>query len=1004
MSFDVAAWQRFDHPQGGIYLRGDLPSWFVPNSAGDQILQQLMAGEQVTDDPIVQRFLQRLPAGSPSPYLGRYANLETDRLSELWLHITNRCDLSCRHCLFTSGPQEGHELSYETIVQRVDEAVELGCRVFALTGGEPFVHPRFVDIVQHIQSYAGAHVAVLTNGMSLQPVLQSVDWDWSRFHLQLSVDGLPARHDHIRGAGSFAQLESQMKWLREQARPFTLSMCVERDNLNDMAAVVDIAADCGASNVHFMWYFICGRGKADLYVEPTQIFAPFVEAWQRAQQRGISIDNLDALKTQVFAPSGTIHDGSGCGWNSVAIGADGALYPSAALVGVAELATPIEKSLAYSWRNSDVLERIRRSSCVSQPSPWRFILGGGDSDHSYHYAHTFVGDDPYLPLYQKLAIELIQSVALRFGEQQRPSLRLKMGDCLESCGAHGKVALLHSNCLLALTQDDSRSVVKNFYAEAVGDTKEDILNPVCYEAEIISHIPTEFRLRGYGCGSPVLDAEICPGETVLDLGCGSGVECFIASRLTGSSGQVIGVDMLDPMLDLARRGSKGGSDNLGYDNLDFRKGFLEQLPVADNSVDLILSNCVLNLSSDKRRLFAEIFRVLKPGGRLVVADVVCEIEPDAAIRNDEVLRGECIAGALSQKDLNGLLDESGFQAFFCLKRVPYRSVQDHPFYSLTFRAAKPEPEACVRVMYPGPFPTLQLANGQVVVPGQVFNISAVEASAAGSQLYHLDEAGHVTNVEFSSSCNCALPPQRFEESDGAHAGKMAASEKKSQGCMVCGAPLIYETLFSRHECHYCGRSVEASENCEQGHYVCDQCHSTDSVRAIESICFSSPETDMLRLFHQVRRHPAIPLHGPQFHALVPAVILATYRNRGGKLGDTVLATGISRGSQVIGGSCAYNGICGAAVGVGIAFSLILEANPVKADQRQTVQTVVQRVLKELADFNAARCCNRDCVVSLQQAAKLSQHYLPLPLVAQEWLPCDQHQLNSDCLGTDCPLF
>ncbi len=307
-------------------------------------------------------------------------------------------------------------------------------------------------------------------------------------------------------------------------------------------------------------------------------------------------------------------------------------------------------------------------------------------------------------------------------------------------------------------------------------------------------------------------------------------------------------------------------------------------------------------------------------------------------------------------------------------------------------------------MYPGPFPTLQLANGQVVVPGQVFNISAVEASAAGSQLYHLDEAGHVTNVEFSSSCNCALPPQRFEESDGAHAGKMAASEKKSQGCMVCGAPLIYETLFSRHECHYCGRSVEASENCEQGHYVCDQCHSTDSVRAIESICFSSPETDMLRLFHQVRRHPAIPLHGPQFHALVPAVILATYRNRGGKLGDTVLATGISRGSQVIGGSCAYNGICGAAVGVGIAFSLILEANPVKADQRQTVQTVVQRVLKELADFNAARCCNRDCVVSLQQAAKLSQHYLPLPLVAQEWLPCDQHQLNSDCLGTDCPLF
>jgi len=1001
MSFDLTAWQRLEHPQGGIYVRGDLPSWFVPNCSGDKVLQQLMAGEDLSHIPMVQRFLQRLPSGANTPYLGRYTGLNTDHLSELWLHITNRCDLSCRHCLFASGPQEADELNFATIVQRVDEAAQLGCRVFALTGGEPLVHPDFGEIVRHIQSYDGAHVAVLTNGMSAKAVLQSADWDWNRFHLQLSVDGLPDRHDTIRGRGSFAQLETQMAWLRQQSRSFTLSMCVEKDNYADMADVVDLAADCGASNVHFMWYFIRGRGKAEQYVEPMSIFAPFVEAWKRAEQRGISIDNLEALKTQVFAPQGTIHDGCGCGWNALAIGPDDLLYPSAALVGESDLATSLEQGLATGWRNSAALETIRRSSCATQTSPWRFILGGGDSDHSYHYAQTFVGDDPYLPLYEMLATELIQSQAQRFDSLAEPALRLKMGDLLESCGAHGKVALLHSNCLLALTQDDSRTVVKNFYAAAVGDTKEDILNPVCYDPEIISHIPVEFRLRGYGCGSPVLDADILPGETILDLGCGSGVECFIASRLTGSSGQVIGVDMLDPMLDLARRGRVGVSANLGYDNLDFRKGFLEKLPVEDNSVDLILSNCVLNLSSDKRRLFAEIFRVLKPGGRLVVADVVCETEPDAAIRNDEVLRGECIAGALSQKDLNGLLVESGFQAFFCLKRVPYRLVDNHPFYSLTFRAAKPEPEATVRVMYPGPFPSLQLASGQVVVPGQVFDVSLVEAQAAGSGLHQLDESGHVVNVAFSSSCNCALPPQQLDEKISSDT---APVEKNSQGCMVCGAPLVYETLFRRHDCHYCGRMVEASEQCEQGHYVCDHCHSTDSVAAIESICFNSTETDMLRLFHHVRRHPAIPLHGPQFHALVPAVILATYRNRGGKLGDTVLDAGIRRGSQVIGGSCAYNGICGAAVGVGIAFSLILEANPVKADQRQTVQQVVQLVLKELATFNAARCCNRDCVVSLQQAALLSQQYLPLPLVAQEWLPCDQHQLNSDCLGKGCPLF
>lgn len=160
----------------------------------------------------------------------------------------------------------------------------------------------------------------------------------------------------------------------------------------------------------------------------------------------------------------------------------------------------------------------------------------------------------------------------------------------------------------------------------------------------------------------------------------------------------------------------------------------------------------------------------------------------------------------------------------------------------------------------------------------------------------------------------------------------------------------------------------------------------------------------MRLFHQVRRHPAIPLHGPQYHSLVPAVVLSCYRNSGGQLSAEQLATALRRGAQVIGGSCAYNGVCGAAVGVGIAFSLILEANPVKAKPRQVAQTVVQQVLKELATFQAARCCNRDCAVALRKAAQLSAQFLPVTLRAEAFIPCTQHQLNADCLGTQCPLF
>ncbi|MBN2646120.1 MAG: methyltransferase domain-containing protein [Desulfuromonadaceae bacterium] len=998
MSFDLSLWQRLEYRGLPVYLRSDLPHWFVPTSAGDRLLQQLAERPASSLTMAEQRFLQRLPSQEPTDYPGRSACLETRQLNELWLHVTNRCNLSCEHCLFSSDAHSRAELSFAQIRRRVDEALVLGCRVFALTGGEPFVHPDFNAIVQYILIQPHAHVAVLTNGMTLQQQLAQADWDRSRFHLQISVDGLEQRHDALRGAGRFARLRQQLGWLREQGWPFTLSMCVERDNVADMPAIVDLAAEWGAANVHFMWYFIRGRGEQEQFAAVPAIAAALTEARRRAQQHGMTLDNLDALRTQIFAPPGTIHDGSGSGWDSLAIGPDDRLYPSAALVDVAELATPLTHGLATAWRSSAVLEQIRHGSCRDLDSPWRFILGGGDLDHSYLHGQRFVGADPYLPLYEQLALDLIVEKAAEQADLDEPALRLKMGDVLETCGAHGKVALLHSNCLLSLTHEDSRSVVKNFYAAAVGDSKEEILNPVCYEADIVSHIPPAYRFRGYGCGSPVLDAGIQPGETILDLGCGSGVECFIAARLTGRSGRVIGVDMLEPMLNLAREGQQGVTQNLGYANLDFRQGYLEVLPVEDNSIDLILSNCVLNLSADKRRLFAEMLRVLKPGGRLVVADVVCETEPDAAIRNDEVLRGECIAGALTQKDLMGLLHESGFDALASLKRLPYRQVQQHAFFSLTFTARKPQlpsNDQRVRVMYPGPFAAIHLDDGLVLTPGQVTEIPLAQALAAGDQLYRLDAQGFVENIAFIYSCNCAIPALQNDEAPPA--------ARQFSGCMVCGAPLHYRAESAPCVCSYCGETFISSVNCEQGHFVCDSCHSEDALVAIEHLCRSARETELLPLFYRICRHPAIPLHGPQYHALMPALILICYRNSGGELPDTALETALQRGAKIAGGSCAFNGVCGAAVGVGIAFSLILQANPLTADERQQVQTLVQEVLARLAQFRAARCCQRDCVVALQAAAELSLSVLPRPLIAGDTRVCRQQHLNQECLGGGCPL-
>jgi len=991
MTYIPELWTRYEFDNLPIYIRPDRPTWFVPTTEGDAILR---APEQ--NDPTAARFLSRLPDPPVSEYTGR-ADCLTPRLNELWLHVTNRCNLSCHHCLFASGPESEGELSAGQILATAAEAVELGCRIFALTGGEPFWHPEFDRILSGLLAHPGCRVVILTNGLLLERLFAG-DFDLSRVHLQISVDGLEERHESIRGAGTFTALRRKLPELKQRGIPFTLSMCVERRNLTDMAALVDFAAEVGADNVHYLWYFVQGRGSDANFVPVDEIFPQFIAAVEKATAHGIQIDNLTALKTQIFAPAGTIHDGSSSGWESAAVGPDARLYPSAALVGQERLATALDNGLAAAWQNSPVLTEIRRATVAGTDAPLRYFTGGGDLDHSWVHAETFSGSDPYLPLYEKIMLWLIRQAASGVAESESIGLRLKMGDILESCGAHGRVALTHANCLLAIADSNSLAVVKDYYSSAATATKEDILNPICYAEEVIAHIPEAFRFRGYGCGSPVLDAEIKPGETIVDLGSGRGVEIFVAANMAGRDGRCIGVDMLDPMLEIAERGAHAVRKNLGYDSIEFRKGYLEELPLENDSTDLVLSNCVMNLSTNKRRAFAEIFRALKPGGRLVISDVVCEEEPDPAIRNDAELQGECIAGALQQKDLVGLLEECGFVDIRLLKRFPYRIVRDHPFFSLTFAAWKPRESRAVPVIYRGPLAALPLPNGQTLYPGQKTLIPADLAAHLGEHVFQLDESdGRVTNLDLGEGCACALPPTQ---------GNTAAEKtvKYASGCMVCGEELIYPEREVELSCHYCGKTAFANAHCGEQHFVCDACHSEDALAVMEHLCIEATETDMLELLARLRRHPAIPTHGPEHHALMPGIIVTAYRNSGGQVDDDLIATAIRRGGQIIGGSCAYLGICGSATGVGVAFSLILQANPVKAAERQMVQQITTRVLEKIAAFEAARCCQRDCWLGLKTAAELSHTYLSVPLQADAVIGCYQRHLNRECIGMKCPVL
>lgn len=176
-----------------------------------------------------------------------------------------------------------------------------------------------------------------------------------------------------------------------------------------------------------------------------------------------------------------------------------------------------------------------------------------------------------------------------------------------------------------------------------------------YSQAEIENVPAGANL-GLGCGNPVALASLQPGQTVLDLGAGAGFDAFLAARAVGPTGRVIGVDMTPEMVAKARANARKG----GYTQVEFRLGEIEALPVADASVDVILSNCVINLCPDKRPVYREAFRVLRPGGRLAVSDVVARAELPDDVKRDLALHSGCLAGATLQSELIALLQEAGF--------------------------------------------------------------------------------------------------------------------------------------------------------------------------------------------------------------------------------------------------------------------------------------------------------------------------------------------------------
>jgi SAM-dependent methyltransferase len=273
-----------------------------------------------------------------------------------------------------------------------------------------------------------------------------------------------------------------------------------------------------------------------------------------------------------------------------------------------------------------------------------------------------------------------EAVRERYGKVARsetvaPGTSAAASCCTPSTSTDQTIPMASSGCC------GSNPSLENMSA-AIGYTNEDI-----------NSVPEGANL-GLGCGNPVALASLKSGETVVDLGCGGGFDCFLASKEVGETGKVIGVDMTPEMITKARE----NVEKMGASNVEFRLGEIEHLPVADNSVDIIMSNCVINLSPDKLSVYRDAFRVLKPGGRLAISDIVATAPLPDEIRKNLALLTACIGGAATIEDTEEMLRNAGFQDIkislnkrsgdFFREWIPGKRVEDY-VVSAYIEAMKP---------------------------------------------------------------------------------------------------------------------------------------------------------------------------------------------------------------------------------------------------------------------------------------------------------------------------
>jgi hypothetical protein len=227
--------------------------------------------------------------------------------------------------------------------------------------------------------------------------------------------------------------------------------------------------------------------------------------------------------------------------------------------------------------------------------------------------------------------------------------------------------------------------------------------------------------------------------------------------------------------------------------------------------------------------------------------------------------------------------------------------------------------------------------------------------------------------------------------------------ESKDNCGVCGKPLVYGTEPVTRRCGFCGKDFSALIYCPEGHYVCDACHSKGALEILREVLNTTTSADPLYILEKVLSHPAIPMHGPEHHAMVPAIIVAAVKNAGYPVPEGAVEKAIERGAKVPGGWCGSHGTCGSAIGVGIAVSVLTGATPITGPTRSLANEATAFTLNRLVD-GGARCCKRASRTAIIAAAAFLREKMKIKLDYSRSGKCGYTKRNKECIGKACPYY